>query len=65
MSFFSSFKIFTGMLCGPGDLCESREYIIKDILFLSVGIKKKVQVFKYKTTGFSVIVYQRLLPFET
>ena len=34
MSFFSSFKIFTGMLFGPDDLCESRVDIIKDISFL-------------------------------
>ena len=45
MSFFSSFKIFTGMLFGPDDLYESREDIIKDISFLSVGVKKKVFVF--------------------
>ena len=45
MSFFSSLKIFTGMLFGPDDLYESREGIIKDISFLSVGVKKKVFVF--------------------
>ena len=45
MSFFSSFKIFTGMLFGLDDLYESREDIIKDISFLSVGVKKKVFVF--------------------
>ena len=44
MSFFSSLKIFTGMLLGPDDLYESREDI-KDISFLSVGVKKKVFVF--------------------
>ena len=44
MSFFSSFKIFTGMLFGPDDLCESREDIISNISFLSVGVKKKVFV---------------------
>ena len=38
MSFFSSFKIFTGMLFGPDDLCESREDIISDISFLPVGV---------------------------
>ena len=43
MSFLSSFKIFTGMLFGPDDLCESREDI-KDIS-LSIGAKKKVFVF--------------------
>ena len=46
MSFFSSFKIFTGMLFGPDDLWESREDIISDISFLSVGVKKKVFVFE-------------------
>ena len=45
MSFFSSFKIFTGMLFGPDNLYESREDIIKGISFLSVGVKKKVFVF--------------------
>ena len=45
MWFFSSFKIFTGLLFGPDDLCESKEDIIKDISFLSVGVKKKVFVF--------------------
>ena len=44
MSFFSCLKIFTGMLFGPDDLYESREDI-KDISFLSVGVKKKVFVF--------------------
>ena len=29
------------MLFGPDDLWESREDIIKDISFLSVGVKKK------------------------
>ena len=33
------------MLFGPDDLYESREGIIKDISFLSVGVKKKVFVF--------------------
>ena len=33
------------MLFGPDDLYESREDIIKDISFLSVGVKKKVFVF--------------------
>ena len=46
MSFSSSFKIFTGMLFGPDDLCESREDIISNISFLSVGVKKKVFVFE-------------------
>ena len=32
MSFFSSFKLFPGMLLGPDDLCESRENI-EDIWF--------------------------------
>ena len=41
MSFFSSFKFFTGMLFGPDDLSESREDIVSDISFLSVGVKKK------------------------
>ena len=41
MSFFSSFKIFTGMLFGPDDLWESREDIISDISFLSVGVKSQ------------------------
>ena len=45
MSFFSCFKIFTGMLFGPHDLCESREDIMKDISFLSVIVNKKVFVF--------------------
>ena len=45
MSFFSSFKIFPEMRFGPDDLCESREDIIKDISFLSVGVKEKVFVF--------------------
>ena len=42
MSFFSSFKIFTGMLFGPDNLWESREDI-NGISFLSVGVKKKVK----------------------
>ena len=29
------------MLFGPDDLCESRKDIIKDISFLSVGVKKR------------------------
>ena len=45
MSFFSGFKIFTGMLFGQDDLCESREDIIKYISFFSVAVKKKVFVF--------------------
>ena len=45
MSFFISIKIFTGMLFGPHDLCGSREDIIKDISFLSVGVEEKVFVF--------------------
>ena len=45
ISFFSSFEIVTEMLFGPDELCESREGIIKDISFLSVGVKKKVFVF--------------------
>ena len=45
MSFSSSFKIFTGMLFGQDDLCESREDIIKYISFFSVAVKKKVFVF--------------------
>ena len=43
MSFFRSFKIFTGMLFGPEDLWKSN--IIKEISFLTVGVKKKVFVF--------------------
>ena len=34
------------MLFGPDDLRESREDIISDISFLSVGVKKKVFVFE-------------------
>ena len=34
------------MLFGPDDLWESREDIISDISFLSVGVKKKVFVFE-------------------
>ena len=34
------------MLFGPDDLWEYGEDIIKDILFLSVGIKKNVFVFE-------------------
>ena len=45
MSFFGSFKIFTGMLFGPDDLWESNDDIIKAISFLSVGVKKNVFVF--------------------
>ena len=45
MSFFRSFKIFTGMLFGPDDLWESNDDIIKEISFLSVGVKKNVFVF--------------------
>ena len=41
MSFFSSFKIFTGILFGRDDLCESREDIISDISFLSVKSRKR------------------------
>ena len=46
MSFFGSFKIFTGMLFGPDNLGGSREDIISDISFLSVRAKKKVFVFE-------------------
>ena len=46
MSFFSSFKIFTGILFGPDDLREWREDIVGDISFLSVGFKKKEFVFE-------------------
>ena len=46
ISLFSSFKIFTGMLFGPDDLCESREDIISNISILSVEVKKKVFVFE-------------------
>ena len=42
MSFLRSFKIFTGMLFGPDDLWESNDDIIKEISFLSVGIKRNV-----------------------
>ena len=45
MSFFSSFKIFIGMLFGPDDLRESREDI-KDISALSVEVKKKMFLFE-------------------
>ena len=45
MPFFGSFKIFTGMLFGPDDLWESNDDIIKEISFLSVGVKKNVFVF--------------------
>lgn len=45
ISFFSSFKIFTEMLFGSGDLCKSIEDIMKDISFLSVEVKKKVFMF--------------------
>ena len=45
MSFFKSFKIFTGMLFGLDDLWESNDDIIKEISFLSVGVKKNVFVF--------------------
>ena len=44
MPFFSNFKIFTRKLYRPNSLCESREYIIIDISYLSVGFKKKVFV---------------------
>ena len=37
--------MFTGMLFGPDNLWESSEDIIKDISFLSVGVKKKVFMF--------------------
>ena len=39
MPFFSSFKIFTGMLFRLDELCESGEDITKDISFLQVGVK--------------------------
>ena len=45
MSFSKSFKIFTGMLLGPDDLWESNEDILKEISFLSVGVKINVFVF--------------------
>ena len=45
MSFFRSFKIFTGILFGPDDLQVSNDDIIKGISFLSVGVKKNVFVF--------------------
>ena len=44
MPFFSNFKIFTRKLYRPNSLCESREYIIIEISYLSVGFKKKVFV---------------------
>ena len=47
MTFFRSFKIFTGILFGPDDLWESCEDIINDISVLSVGVKKNVFVFVY------------------
>ena len=45
MSFFRSFKVFTGLLFGPDNLWESNDDIIKEISFLSVGVKKNVFVF--------------------
>ena len=45
MSFFRSFKIFTGLLFGPDDLWESNDDIRNEIAFLSVGVKKNVLVF--------------------
>ena len=45
MSFFSSFKFFTGMLFGPDDLWESRENIISDIsIFVSWSQEKGICV---------------------
>ena len=44
MSFFKSFKSFTGMLFGPDDLWESNDDI-KEVSFLSVGVNKNVFVF--------------------
>ena len=49
MSYFSSFKTCLRMLFGPDDLCESREDVIKDISFLSVGVKKKVFGFVWES----------------
>ena len=45
MSVFGRFKIFTSMLFGLNNLWESSEDIIKDISFLTVGVKKNVLVF--------------------
>ena len=45
MSFFRRFKIFRGMLFGQDDFWEFSEDIIKDISFLSVGVKRNVSVF--------------------
>ena len=45
MSFFRSFKIFTGMLFGPDNFWGSNDDIINEISFLSVGVKKNVFVF--------------------
>ena len=45
MSVFGSFKIFTSMLFGLDNLWECSEDIIKDISFLTVGVKKNVLVF--------------------
>ena len=45
MSVFGSFKIFTSMLFGLDNLWESSEDIIKDISFLTAGVKKNVLVF--------------------
>ena len=42
---FRSFKIFTGKLCTPDDLWESRGNIIQNMSFLSVVAKKNVFVF--------------------
>ena len=44
MSFFRRFKIFRGMLFGQDDFWEFSEDIIKDISFLSVGVKRNVFV---------------------
>ena len=45
MPFFRSIKVFTGMLFRPDDLWESNDDVIKEISFLSVGVKKSVFVF--------------------
>ena len=42
MSFFSSIKVFRGMLFGPDGLCESSKSIKRDLL---VGVKGKIFAF--------------------
>ena len=42
ISFFSSIKVFRGMLFGPDGLCESSKSIKRDLL---VGVKGKIFAF--------------------